>query len=105
MGGAGQQVATRTGLPIRPLPLDENTSVIVLDAVDGQLVLTLSYFVFPLSCWRGKANGLTAQALTGLALSPESRNARLTTSANTIFIGIMMPLKASTGTVTSVPAK
>jgi hypothetical protein len=43
--------------------------------------------------------------LIGLALSTGSRNARPVTTANTMFIGIMMPLKASIGTVTSVPAK
>ena len=43
--------------------------------------------------------------LTGIGISSPSRNARAVASANTIFIGIIMPLKASIGMKTSVPTK
>ena len=68
----------------------------------------------PLPCflrtWRPCAfardnSSLARYVLIGLALSAGSRNARPVTTANTIFIGIMMPLKASIGTETSVPTK
>jgi hypothetical protein len=44
-------------------------------------------------------------ALIALAISSLPPSMRPTTTANTMFIGIMMPLKANMGTVTSVPAK
>jgi hypothetical protein len=43
--------------------------------------------------------------LIALAISSLPRSMRPATTENTIFIGIMMPLKARMGTVTSVPAK
>jgi hypothetical protein len=48
---------------------------------------------------------LPPYVLIALAISSLPRSMRPATTENTIFIGIMMPLKARMGTVTSVPAK
>ena len=50
-------------------------------------------------------SSLARYVLTGMVTSSLSRNARPVTTAKTMFIGIMMPLKASIGMETSVPTK
>jgi hypothetical protein len=53
----------------------------------------------------GEKSSCPHYALVAMAISSLSRDMRPMTSAKTIFIGIMMPLNASIGTVTSVPVK
>ena len=80
-------------LPIQPLPLESPPSL--------QPVFYLAHFT-PL-----REGNLLAPlyALLVLAISSLPPSMRAATSENTIFIGIMRPLKANMGTVTSVPAK
>src|SRR5215468_927359 len=107
-GRASRQLAPYIDLPVHPLISPRITTLILLDTVHRQLPKSLqihAFFSQTTLTFGNERSILVFHASTGFALFVGSRNIRPVTSANTIFIGIMRPLKASIGMAASVPAK